>query len=54
MSLNRFTLAVFAPILILAWVAGFLIPTKQSLTSGAATYNIFHLVFGAIGLLVCC
>ncbi len=52
MSLNRITLAVFAPILVLAGVAGFLVPPEQSLTSGAPAYNVFHLIFGAIGLLV--
>ena len=52
MSLNRITLAVFAPILILAAVAGFLVPPEQSLTSGATAYNIFHLIFGALGLFV--
>lgn len=50
MSLNRVTLAVFAPILILAGIAGFLVPPEQSLTSGAPAYNIFHLIFGALGL----
>jgi len=52
MSLNRITLAVFAPILIVAGIAGFLVPPEQSLTSGAAAYNVFHLIFGALGLLV--
>ena len=52
MSLNRITLAVFAPILILAGIAGFLVPPEQSLMSGAPAYNVFHLIFGAIGLLV--
>jgi hypothetical protein len=33
-------------------VAGFLIPGEQSLTSGAPAYNVFHIVFGMIGLLV--
>ena len=51
-STNRITLAIFAPILILAGVAGFLIPAQQSLTSGAPAYNIFHLVFGALGLVL--
>ena len=50
-SLNFLTLAIFAPVLILAGIAGFLVPTEQSVTSGAPAYNIFHLVFGAIGLL---
>lgn len=51
-SLNFVTLTVFAPILILVGVAGFLIPAEQSITSGALPYNIFHIVFGIIGLLV--
>ena len=51
-SVNRVTLAIFAPILILAGVAGFLIPPQQSLTSGAAPYNIFHLIFGFLGLML--
>jgi hypothetical protein len=33
-------------------VAGFLVPPQLSLTSGAPAYNVFHLCFGAIGLLV--
>ena len=52
MSLNRITLAVFAPILLLVGVAGFLIPPELSLTSGATPYNIFHLLFATIGLLI--
>jgi glycolate oxidase iron-sulfur subunit len=52
MSLNRITLALFAPILLLVGVAGFLIPAEQSLTSGAAPYNVFHLIFAAIGFLI--
>jgi hypothetical protein len=51
-SLNFITLAIFAPVLILAGVAGFLIPPQQSLTSGAAPYNIFHICFGLLGLLI--
>jgi hypothetical protein len=51
-SLNFVTLAIFAPILILAGVAGFLLPAEKSLTSGAAPYNVFHIVFGVIGLLL--
>lgn len=37
--------------LILTGIAGFLTPPQASLTSGAAPYNIFHIIFGAIGLL---
>jgi hypothetical protein len=51
-TVNFITLAIFAPVLILAGVAGFLIPAQQSLTSGAAPYNIFHIFFGSIGLIV--
>ena len=46
------TLAIFAPLLILVGIAGFLIPAEQSLTSGAPAYNIFHIVFGTIGLIL--
>lgn len=52
MSLNRIGLAIFAPILLLVGVGGFLVNAKQSLTSGATPYNIFHLIFAAIGLAV--
>jgi hypothetical protein len=51
-SLNYITLAIFAPILILVGVAGFLIPAEKSLTSGAPAYNIFHILFGVIGLII--
>ena len=51
-SLNFITLAIFAPVLIIAGIAGFLIPPEHSLTSGAPAYNVFHLIFGVIGLLV--
>jgi hypothetical protein len=33
-------------------VAGFLIPAEKSLTSGAPAYNVFHIVFGMLGVLV--
>ena len=49
-TLNRMTLAIFAPLLILTGIAGFLIPPRYQLMSGAAPYNLFHLIFGAIGL----
>ncbi|HEX5704426.1 MAG TPA: hypothetical protein VFX97_14585 [Pyrinomonadaceae bacterium] len=51
-SLNFITLAIFAPVLIIVGIAGFLVPPEQSLTSGAPAYNVFHLIFGAIGLLI--
>jgi hypothetical protein len=43
---------IFAPVLILTGIAGFLVPPSASMTSGAAPYNIFHIIFGAIGLLM--
>jgi hypothetical protein len=51
-SLNYKVLAIFAPLLILVGVAGFLIPANKSLTSGAPAYNIFHIAFGMLGVLV--
>ena len=50
MTLNYYVLLVFAPILTLAGILGFLIPPKRSLTSGAPAYNMFHIIFGLIGL----
>jgi len=47
---NYYVLTVFAPILILAGVLGFVLPPSASLTSGAPAYNVFHLVSGALGL----
>jgi len=49
-KLNYYVLIVFAPILILAGVLGFVLPPSASLTSGAPAYNVFHLVSGALGL----
>lgn len=49
--MNYYVLLVFAPILILIGILGFILPEKKSLTSGAPAYNIFHIVFGIIGLL---
>ncbi len=52
MELNHYVLAVFAPLLIVVGVLGFLLPENKSLTSGAPAYNIFHIVFGIIGLVI--
>ncbi|HKP36138.1 MAG TPA: hypothetical protein VJT71_04715 [Pyrinomonadaceae bacterium] len=51
-SANYIALAIFAPVLILTGIAGFLVPAEYSLTSGAAPYNIFHILFGSVGLLL--
>ena len=52
LNVDRITLAVFAPLLILVGVAGFLVPAEGSLTSGAPAYNIFHIAFGVVGLVI--
>ena len=51
-KLNRTVLSIFAPVLILTGVAGFVVPPQYSLTSGAAPYNVFHILFGVVGLLI--
>jgi hypothetical protein len=51
-TLNQTTLMILAPLLIVTGIAGFLIPERYSLMSGAAPYNMFHLIFGAIGLVL--
>lgn len=51
-SLNQITLMILAPLLMLAGIAGFVIPEQYTLMSGATPYNLFHLIFGAIGLVV--
>ncbi len=51
-NLNFLTLAVFAPILILIGILGFVLPAHRSPTSVAPAYNIFHIVAGAIGALL--
>jgi hypothetical protein len=52
MDFNYYVLLVFAPLLILVGILGFVIPADKSLTSGAPAYNIFHIIFGVIGLAV--
>lgn len=47
---NVLVLKVFAPILLVVGVLGFVTPPELALTSGAAPYNVFHLVFGVIGV----
>jgi len=51
-TLNQKTLMVLAPLLMLTGIAGFVIPEQYSLMSGAAPYNVFHLIFGAAGLVL--
>ena len=51
-KLNRRVLLVFAPVLILIGVLGFVLPASKSLTSGEPAYNVFHIISGALGLLI--
>lgn len=48
--LNHKALVVFAPILILTGLLGFLIPAEKALMSGVASYNLFHIIAGLAGL----
>lgn len=50
--LNTLTLAIFAPLLVLVGILGFVIPANKSLTSGETPYNIFHIGFGLIGVII--
>ncbi len=50
MSIGFHVLRLFAPVLILAGILGFVLPAETSLMSGAPAYNVFHLCFGALGL----
>lgn len=47
-NLNYWTLLIFAPILMLTGILGFIV--SEGLMSNSPGYNIFHLLFGAIGL----
>ena len=51
-TLNQTTLMIFAPVLILTGIAGFVIPAQYSLMSNATPYNLFHIIFGAFGLIL--
>jgi hypothetical protein len=47
---SRWLLQLFAPVLILTGIAGFLVPPHMALMSGACPYNVFHLCAGALGV----
>ena len=49
-DLNQLVDKIFGPILIVTGIAGFVIPSKKAATSGAPAYNVFHLIFGALGI----
>lgn len=50
--MNYYVLIIFAPVLVLTGVAGFVLPANKSLTSGAPAYNIFHILFGLLGIAI--
>ena len=50
--MNYYVLIIFAPLLVLTGILGFIVPEKKSLTSGAQGYNIFHIIFGLAGIMV--
>lgn len=50
--LNSLTLAIFAPILVLVGILGFVIPASKALTSGTTPYNLFHIGFGLLGVII--
>lgn len=51
-TINYKVLLIFAPILIIIGILGFVIPPPMSVTSGAPAYNIFHILFGIFGLIL--
>ncbi len=50
-GLNVRILQFFAPLLILVGVSGFISPSEGGMTSVAPAYNLFHIVFGLLGLI---
>ena len=48
-NFNYWVLMVFAPVLIVVGIAGFIMPPTP-LSSNAPAYNIFHIIFGVVGL----
>jgi hypothetical protein len=49
-DVNRFVARGFGSTLVLTGLAGFVIPAKKAVTSGAPAYNVFHLIFGSLGI----
>lgn len=50
--LNRITLTLFAPILILTGIGGLTLPASASPMSNAVPYDVFHIGFGVLGVLI--
>jgi hypothetical protein len=51
-TLNYKVLLILSPLLILTGVLGFVLPLGAIPVSSEAAYNIFHIAFGAIGLVL--
>ena len=49
---NFLVLAVFAPLLILTGIGGLTLPASASPMSNAVPYDVFHICFGALGLVL--
>jgi len=49
---NFLVLAVFAPLLILTGIGGLTLPASASPMSNAVPYDIFHICFGALGVVL--
>jgi hypothetical protein len=47
--MSQVVIDIFAPVLILVGILGFVVPPAKAMTSGAAPYNIFHIFFGVVG-----
>jgi hypothetical protein len=45
-------LSLFAPVLIVAGIAGLLLPPELSLMSSALPYDVFHVAFGTLGVAI--
>ena len=43
---------ILAPLLLLTGIAGFVLPMQYSLMSNATPYNLFHVIVGALGLVL--
>ena len=49
-DVNRTVARIFGVTLILTGIAGFVVPARKAATSGAPAYNVFHVIFGALGI----
>lgn len=52
MGINHSVLLIFAPLLVLVGIVGFVVPEPKNLTSGAPAYNVFHIAFGCLGIVL--